>query len=120
MTPVYLRALQRAILDSDACMAVAVTPDMGKVVDAPARDKQVADILNAARWGATSRAVESWQAKLPYAIAAPMAREISLDPALVFAPRRIWVPVSAASGPPTLAAIAASNMTTSGARLTVT
>jgi hypothetical protein len=47
MTPVYLRALQRAILASDACMAVAVTLDWGKVVDAPARDKQVADILNA-------------------------------------------------------------------------
>lgn len=34
--------------------------------------------------------------------------------------QRIWVPVSAASGPPTLAAIAASNLTASGARLTVT
>lgn len=63
MTPIYLRALQRAILASDACMAVAVTPDMPKVADAPARDKQVADIINAAGWGATSRAVESWQAK---------------------------------------------------------
>ena len=63
MTPAYLRALQRAILDSDACMAVAVTPDMPKVTDAPARDKQVADIINATGWGATSRAVESWQAK---------------------------------------------------------
>lgn len=38
----------------------------------------------------------------------------------LWAPRRIWVPVSAASGPPTLAAIAASNLTASGARLTVT
>lgn len=38
----------------------------------------------------------------------------------LFAPKRIWVPVSAASGPPTLAAIAASNLTASGARLTVT
>lgn len=37
----------------------------------------------------------------------------------VFAPRRIWVP-SSASGPPTLAAITASNLTASGARLTVT
>ena len=63
MTPAYLRALQRAILASDACMAVAVTPDMPKVTDAPARDKQVADIINAAGWGVTSRAVESWQAK---------------------------------------------------------
>ncbi len=42
------------------------------------------------------------------------------NPWQIFAPRRIWVPVSAASGPPTLAAIAASNLTASGARLTVT
>lgn len=42
------------------------------------------------------------------------------NPWQLFAPRRIWVPVSAASGPPTLAAIAASNLTASGARLTVT
>ena len=61
--PADLRALQRAILASDACMAVAVTPDMPKVTDAPARDKQVADIINAAGWGVTSRAVESGQAK---------------------------------------------------------
>lgn len=63
MTPAYLRSLQDAILASDDCMAVAVTPDMAKVTDAPARDKQVADMINAAGWGATSRAVESWQAK---------------------------------------------------------
>ena len=39
---------------------------------------------------------------------------------VLYEPRRIWVPVSAASGPPTLGAIAASNLTASGARLTVT
>lgn len=63
MTPAFLRSLQVAILASDACMAVAVTPDMPKVTDAPARDKQVADLINATGWGETSRAVESWQAK---------------------------------------------------------
>jgi len=63
MNTQQLRALQGAILASDDCKAVAVTPDMGKVPDAPARDKQVADILNAAGWGVSSRAVESWQAK---------------------------------------------------------
>lgn len=46
--------------------------------------------------------------------------EIGRDPWQLFESRRIWVPVSAASGPPTLAAIAASNLTASGARLTVT
>ena len=46
--------------------------------------------------------------------------EVSANPWQLFAPRRIWVPVSAASGAPTLAAIAASNLTASGARLTVT
>lgn len=38
----------------------------------------------------------------------------------LFEPQRIWVPASAAGGPPTLAAITASNLTASGARLTVT
>lgn len=46
--------------------------------------------------------------------------QLSANPWQLFAPRRIWVPVSAASGAPTLAAIAASNLTASGARLTVT
>lgn len=46
--------------------------------------------------------------------------QIYNDPWQLFAPKRIWVSVPAASGPPTLAAIAASNLTTSGARLTVT
>ena len=63
MNTQQLRALQGAILASDDCKAVAVTPDMGKVPDAPARDKQVAEILNAAGWGVSSRAVESWQSK---------------------------------------------------------
>lgn len=49
-----------------------------------------------------------------------MARRFHANPFEIFAPRRIWVPVSAASGPPTLAAIAASALTASGARLTVT
>ena len=51
------------------------------------------------------------------------ARAIEKTPAdgvrKLFEPRRDWVP-SSASGPPTLAAIAASNLTASGARLTVT
>lgn len=47
-------------------------------------------------------------------------REQQSNPWKIFAPKRIWVPVSAAGGPPTLAAIAASNLTASGARLTVT
>lgn len=42
------------------------------------------------------------------------------NPWQVLAPKRVWFPVSAASGPPTLAAITASNLTASGARLTVT
>lgn len=45
---------------------------------------------------------------------------LAARPANIFKPSRILVPVSAAGGPPTLAAIAASNLTTSGARLTVT
>ncbi len=49
-----------------------------------------------------------------------MARRFHANPFEIFAPRRIWVPVSAAGGPPTLAAIAAGNLTASGARLTVT
>lgn len=46
--------------------------------------------------------------------------ELAVDPLRLFKPKPIWVPVSAASGPPTLAAIAASDLTASGARLTVT
>lgn len=42
------------------------------------------------------------------------------EPWRLFEPKRVLVPVTAASGPPTLAAIAASNLTASGARLTVT
>ncbi len=47
------------------------------------------------------------------------AAELS-DTNRIWQKRRIWVPVPAASGPPTLAAIAASDLTASGARLTVT
>ncbi len=54
------------------------------------------------------------------ALSALEIRQIYREPWQLFAPRRIWVPVSAASGAPTLAAIAASNLTASGARLTVT
>lgn len=46
--------------------------------------------------------------------------ELAGDYMRLFKPKPIWVPVSAASGPPTLAAIAASDLTASGARLTVT
>ena len=46
--------------------------------------------------------------------------ELASNIGALWRPRRIWVPVSAASGPPTLAAIAASDLTASGARLTVT
>ena len=63
MTPAYLRNLQAEILSRDDCKDCVVTPDMGKVVDAYFRDKAIADILVAAGWGASSRAVESWQAK---------------------------------------------------------
>ena len=59
-------------------------------------------------------------AMLPYAVSDRAAAELTLNPWQLFAPRRILVSVPAASGPPTLAAIAASNLTASGARLTVT
>ena len=55
-----------------------------------------------------------------YSLSAEDVLAECLNPWQLFAPQRIWVPVSAASGPPTLAAIAASALTASGARLTVT
>ena len=56
-----------------------------------------------------------WDAASP-----ELAAYVARDWRQLYEPKRIWVPVSAASGPPTLAAIAASNLTASGARLTVT
>lgn len=63
MTATELRALQAAILARDDCAPHVVTNDMGKVPDGPAKDAAIADILNAAGYGASSRAVSCHLAK---------------------------------------------------------
>lgn len=63
MTPQFLRALQTEIQSRPECAAHMVTPDMGKVDGAYSKDKAIADILNAAGWGASSRAVPCHLAK---------------------------------------------------------
>ena len=79
-------------------------------------------------WYSSSSLIRMVRGRQFFSLAAILGNDFTDEEALVhvrnpwqiFAPRRIWVPVSAASGPPTLAAIAASNLTASGARLTVT
>lgn len=63
MNPEYLRALQAEILARQDCAALRVTPDMGKVADAAQRDQQIAEILNAAGWGASSQPIPCHLAK---------------------------------------------------------
>lgn len=63
MTPQELRALQSAIAANPAAAALAVTPEMGKVADGPARDRQVAELMRAAGFGAGSKAVPCHLAK---------------------------------------------------------
>ena len=59
MSPAYLRSLQAAILASAECAPFVHTNDMPKIssVEAVEKDGAIAAILNAAGWGATSRAV---------------------------------------------------------------
>ena len=63
MTPTHLRALQSAILADADCAAHVVTNDMGKVPDAPAKDRAIADIMNAKGWGMTSQSIPCHLAK---------------------------------------------------------
>lgn len=60
----HLRALQSAIQSDPECMALAVTPAMGKVEGgAYVQDKAIAGILNTKGYGSTSRAVSCHLAK---------------------------------------------------------
>lgn len=65
MTPEYLRALQAAILASQACAEHVITNDAPKAAadQARAADQAIADIMRAEGFGAGSRAVPAWQAK---------------------------------------------------------
>lgn len=63
MTPEYLRALQAAIMADADCVPHVVTNDMGKVPEAPERDRAIAEILNGKGWGSSSRAVPCHLAK---------------------------------------------------------
>lgn len=65
MTPIFLRALQAAIMARPACVALAITPEMGKVPveQAVEADRQIAALLNADGYAAGSQEVPAWWAK---------------------------------------------------------
>lgn len=63
MQNITLRALQEHILATPELRALAIMPEDGKVPGAHLRDRDIAAAINATNWGASSREVESWQAK---------------------------------------------------------
>lgn len=63
MTPAQLATLKAAILADPDLAELAVTSDMGKVADGLQRDQAIADALNAAGYGSTSRPVSCHLAK---------------------------------------------------------
>lgn len=79
-------------------------------------------------WYSSLSIIKMQRGRQLFALAAILGNDLTDEEAVVhvrnpwqiFEPKRIVVPVSAASGPPTLAAIVAGNLTASGVRLTVT